>query len=401
MEDVSQLLTLFGGLFLISLIVSPIATHLKIPRVTLLIISGVVLGPQGLSLLNGVSETWFPFIADITLLIIGYLLGARLTRDYISQYIGGVMTAATIITLATVAVVAIGLLLVGFPVEVACLLGAIAAATDPAATLDVIRERAKDNRFTQLLEGIVALDDVLGLLVFSFILAGLALVNGHNGVWEPIQHMLWDILGALVLGAVIGGLLAYLLNKRDPRKSVIVESLGFIFLCGGLSIHLEVSFLLAAMSMGLVVVNTADATADHLHEIEDIEKPFLVLFFVMAGASLNLEIGAAIGVAGLLFIVLRTLGRYLGGLLLPATQQLKGQRRWLGISLLPQAGVAMGMALVASHAYPEHRELLVSVSIAATIIFELVGPILINRALDNTPDVGADEIAESRQEKTL
>jgi len=393
-EDVSQLLTLFGGLFLISLVVSPIATRLKIPRVTLLIISGVVLGPQGLALLNGVSEIWFPFIADITLLIIGYLLGARLTRDYISQYIGGVMTAATIITLATVAVVAIGLLLAGFPVEVAFLLGAIAAATDPAATLDVIRERAKDNRFTQLLEGIVALDDVLGLLVFSFILAGLALVNGHNGVWEPIQHMLWDILGALVLGAVIGGLLAYLLNKRDPSKSVIVESLGFIFLCGGLAIHLEVSFLLAAMAMGLVVVNKADATADHLHEIEDIEKPFLVLFFVMAGASLNLEIGAAIGVAGLLFILLRTLGRYLGGLLLPPTQQLKGQRRWLGISLLPQAGVAMGMALVASHAYPEHRELLVSVSIAATIIFELVGPILINRALDNTPDSSSGDTAK-------
>ena len=143
------------------------------------------------------------------------------------------------------------------------------------------------------------------------------------------------------------------------------------------------------MTMGLVVVNKADATADHLHEIEDIEQPFLVLFFVMAGASLNLEVGAAIGIAGALFMVLRVIGRYLGGMLLPPTKQLKGQRHLLGISLLPQAGVAMGMALVASHAYPEHRELLVSVSIAATIVFELIGPIFINIALDKTEKLRA------------
>lgn len=382
MENVSQLLILFGGLFLISLVVSPIAVRLRIPRVTVLILSGVALGPYGLNMLNGMSESWFPFIADITLLIIGYLLGARLTKDYLKQYIGGVMTAATIITFSTVLIVSIGLLLAGFPVEVACLLGAIASATDPAATLDVLRERSKSTHFSKLLEGIVALDDVLGLLVFSVILAGLALANGHNGIMEPIQHMLWDILGALVLGLVIGGLLAYLLNKRDPSKSVIVESLGLIFLCGGLAIHLEVSFLLAAMAMGLVVVNKADATADHLHEIEDIEKPFLVLFFVMAGATLNMEAGAVIGLAGAVFIIFRTIGRYVGGLLLPATPQLKGQRHWLGISLLPQAGVAMGMALVASHAYPEHAELLISVSIAATVVFELIGPVFINLALD-------------------
>ena len=382
MESVSQLLILFGGLFLISLVVSPIAVRLRIPRVTVLILSGVALGPHGLNMLNGLSESWFPFIADITLLIIGYLLGARLTKDYLRQYIGGVMTAATIITLATVIVVAVGLLLFGFPVEVACLLGAIASATDPAATLDVLRERSKSTHFSMLLEGIVALDDVLGLLVFSLVLAGLALVNGHSGIMEPIQHMLWDILGALALGAVIGGLLAYLLNKRDPSKSVIVESLGLIFLCGGLAIHLEVSFLLSAMAMGLVVVNKADATADHLHEIEDIEKPFLVLFFVMAGATLNIEAGAVIGLAGAVFMGFRILGRYIGGMLLPATPQLKGQRHLLGISLLPQAGVAMGMALVASHAYPEHAELLISVSIAATVVFELIGPIFINHALD-------------------
>lgn len=382
MEDVSQLLILFGGLFLISLVVSPIAVRLRIPRVTVLILSGVALGPYGLNMLNGVSESWFPFIADVTLLIIGYLLGARLTKDYLRQYIGGVMTAATIITLATVIVVSVGLLLAGFPVEVACLLGAIASATDPAATLDVLRERSKSTHFSMLLEGIVALDDVLGLLIFSLILAGLALVNGHGGIIAPIQHMLWDILGAIVLGSFIGGLLAYLLNKRDPSKSVIVESLGLIFLCGGLAIHLEVSFLLAAMAMGLVVVNKADATADHLHEIEDIEKPFLVLFFVMAGATLNMEAGAVIGLAGAVFIVFRTIGRYVGGMLLPATPQLKGQRHWLGISLLPQAGVAMGMALVASHSYPEHAELLISVAIAATVVFELIGPIFINLALD-------------------
>lgn len=384
MEEVSQLLIIFGGLFLISLVMSPIAAAFNIPRVTLLILSGIALGPQGLNMLNGLSETWFPFIADITLLIIGYLLGARLTKEYLQRYIGGVLTASIVITFTTVAIVAGGLLLAGFSIEVACLLGAIAAATDPAATLDVVNQRARVSSFGNLLEGIVAMDDIIGLLVFSLVLAALGLTNGHNGLWQPIQHMLWDIFGAIALGALIGAVLAYLLNKRNPSKSVIVESLGFIFLCGGLAISLEVSFILSAMSMGLVVVNRANATADHLHEIEELEQPFLVLFFVMAGATLNIEAGTAIGIAGLLFIGLRTFGRYIGGCLLPATPQLKGQRRWLGVSLLPQAGVAMGMALVGANAYPEHSEILLSVAIAATIVFEIVGPIIISIALNKT-----------------
>lgn len=382
MEQISQLLILFGGLFLISLVVTPVAKTFHIPRVTLLIISGIALGPHGLNLLSAMGETWFPFIADITLLIIGYLLGARLTKSYINQYIGGVLSASLVITLVTLLIVTLGLLLAGFPVEVALLLGAIAAATDPAATLDVINHRRVKNYFSNLLEGVVAIDDILGLLIFSIALAGLGLLNNNGDSLAPLLTMLWDIFGALVLGAGIGGMLAYLLNKRDPEESVVVESLGFIFLCGGLAITLEVSFLLAAMTMGLVVVNRADATAEHLHEIEDIEKPFLVLFFVMAGATLNLEAGAAIGIAGTLFIILRTFGRYLGGCLCPPTPELRGQRRWLGISLLPQAGVAMGMALVGAHAYPEHAEILLSVAIAATVVFEITGPIFINLALD-------------------
>lgn len=388
MEQTSHLLTLFGGLFLISLIVTPIANTLRIPRVTLLILSGIALGPHGADLLDGVGDTWFPFIADITLLIIGYLLGARLTKKYLNKYIGGVLSASLVITLTTVLVVTAGLLLAGFSVEVAVLLGSIAAATDPAATLDVIHQRRINNPFSNLLEGVVAIDDILGLLIFSLALAGLGLLNHNGDPLAPLLTMLWDIGGAVALGGIVGGLLAFLLNKKDPEQSVIVESLGFIFLCGGLAINLEVSFLLAAMTMGLVVVNRADATADHLHEIEDIEKPFLVLFFVMAGATLDLNAGAAIGIAGLLFILLRTLGRFLGGCLCPPTPQLQlqGQRKWLGISLLPQAGVAMGMALVGAHAYPEHADILLSVAIAATVIFEIMGPIFINLALDRVHD---------------
>ncbi|MCP5018853.1 MAG: cation:proton antiporter [Ketobacter sp.] len=386
MEQISHVLTLFGGLFLISLVVTPIAKILHVPRVTLLILSGVALGPHGAGLLNGVSETWFPLIADITLLIIGYLLGARLTKSYLNKYIGGVLNASLVITLTTVAMVITGLLLAGFSLEVAVLLGSIAAATDPAATLDVLHQRKANSYFSNLLQGIVALDDVLGLLIFSLALAALGLINQNDAPLTPVLTMLWDIGGALLLGGIVGGLLAFLLNKRDPEQSVIVESLGFIFLCGGLSIHLEVSFLLAAMTMGLVVVNTADATADHLHEIEDIEQPFLLLFFVMAGATLNLDAGAAVGVAGLLFIVLRALGRYLGGCLCPSNPELQGHRRWLGVSLLPQAGVAMGMALVGAHAYPQHAGVLLSVAIAATVIFEVTGPVFINLALDRVDE---------------
>lgn len=381
MEEASRILILLGSIFMVSLIVSPLSRRLNIPRVTLLIVSGIALGPYGADFINGIERSWFPIIADITLLIIGYLLGARLTRSYLERYATGVLISSLIITLTTTGIVTLGLLLLGFSLEVSLVLGALAAATDPAATLDVLKQHNQGSHFGSVLEGIVAMDDILGLLVFSFLLAAIGIINGHGNNETHLLHFVWDIGGATLLGIGMGGLTAYLLDKKPEEHPVIVESLGFIFLCGGIAMLMEVSFLLAAMVMGIVVVNRANKTCDHLHEIEFIEQPFLVLFFIMAGATLQLENASMIGYVGIAFIVLRILGRYLGGLSVPSRFIYNNEKRWIGLALLPQAGVAMGMALVASSAYPAIADIVLPVTITATVIFELTGPILTHLAL--------------------
>lgn len=388
MEEASRILTVLGAIFLISLVMSHLARRLNIPRVTLLILTGIGLGPYGLNLINGVERDWFPIIADITLLIIGYLLGARLTKNYLARYAKGVFVASLLITVVTCIVVAVGLLLLGFSLEVSLVLAAVAAATDPAATLDVLKERRHRGHFGLVLEGIVAMDDILGLFAFSLMLAALSFISSQgSGSEQHLLTLIWEIGGAGVLGLGMGGMSAFLLDKTPKGHPVIVESLGFIFLCGGLAMAMEVSFLLAAMVMGIVVVNRANKTYEHLHEIEYIEQPFLVLFFIMAGATLHLEAAIQLGFLGAAFIGLRILGRILGGLAVPLRFVDKRERPWLGVSLLPQAGVAMGMALVASSAHPEIENKVLPIAITATVVFELIGPIMTHTALTRVEQI--------------
>ncbi|MCG8672743.1 MAG: cation:proton antiporter, partial [Pseudomonadales bacterium] len=234
MEEASRTLTLLGSIFLVSLIVSPISSRLNIPRVTLLILSGIALGPYGANFINGIEQSLFPIIADITLLIIGYLLGARMTKSYLQRYASGVFISSLVITLVTCLIVSGGLLLLGFSIEVSLVLGALACATDPAATLDVLKQHDKHSHFGSILEGIVAMDDILGLLVFSLLLAVVGLINGGD-YFSHIGHLFWDIGGAVCLGIAMGGLTAFLLDKKPKEHPVLVESLGFIFLCGGIA----------------------------------------------------------------------------------------------------------------------------------------------------------------------
>jgi Kef-type K+ transport system membrane component KefB len=190
---------------------------------------------------------------------------------------------------------------------------------------------------------------------------------------------------ALAVGAAVGIPAAFLTGRLQPGEPMQTEALGVVFLCAGLAIWLEASFLLAGMVAGAIVVNLASHHTRPFHEIEHIEWPFMILFFVLAGASLELESLNGIGLIGVAYVILRILSRvlggWLGGLLAYAEPV---QRRWIGFALLPQAGVAVGMALVASNYFPDLREALLAVTIGSVIVFEVLGPILTLVALRKT-----------------
>lgn len=390
MDAITQTLLTLGALFLLGLVTDLVGRRTALPRVTLLLLFGFAVGPSLLDWLpERFSEVWFPPLTDVALVMVGFLLGGNMTRDEFRRHGRKVLWMSVGEVAVTATLVAGGLLAVGVAPEVALLLAGIAPATAPAATMDVVREARAEGEFTRTLLGIVAIDDAWGLLIFSLLLAVAQALQGQEaGVAEMMRHGLWEIGGAVLVGLVLGVPMAYLTGRVRPGEPTQAEALGGVFLCGGIAEYLQVSYILAAMVLGTVVVNLARHHNRPFHAIEGIEWPFMILFFVLAGASLHVDALAAIGLLGVGYIALRAgglvAGSWLGGVASGAEPAI---RRWMGWALLPQAGVALGMALLAGQRFPEYKDVVLPVAIGATVVFEVVGPIVMRRVLVRTGEI--------------
>ncbi|WP_144391839.1 cation:proton antiporter [Pleionea sediminis] len=386
MESSSETLLTFGGLLLLAIIVEGIGRRTALPRVTLLILFGFVIGRSGIDILPDNLYGWFNIIADVALLMVGYLLGGNFTSDFLKQFGKPVLWVSIIITLLSFLLVSTGLFVLGIALVPALVLGAIAAATDPAAVADVIHSiTGKPSRFSRILQGIVAIDDAWGLIVFSVVLAFLNVATGNGGVGDALFHGLKEIFGAVILGFALGLPMAYLSGRIKEGEPLVIEALGFVLLCGGLARYFEFSHLLSAMIMGAVVVNFASHHTRPVHAIENVERPFLSLFFLVAGASLHVTSIDTIGYLAGLYVLFRILARYIGGFLGSKLAQLsRKEQQWMGLALLPQAGVAMGMALVATERFEQVGQSVLTVIIATTVLFELTGPVLTRMAVEKT-----------------
>lgn len=379
---VFEILVTFGGLFLLGLLADLLGRNTPLPRVTLLIIAGFVIGPSVLDWLPAFTDRWFPVLTDVALAMIGFLLGQKLTRRSLRKLgrpvlymsVGEVLTTALLVT----SVLAVA----GVPLEIALMLGGVAPATAPAATVDTVEQVGARGKFTDTLLGIVAVDDAWGLIIFSLLLAAAQAVAGGDGYGDLLLSGFWKVAGAGLLGAVVGLPMAYLTGRLRPGEPTQAEALGFIMLCAGLSIWADVSHILAAMMLGAMVANFARHHQRPFHEIKGIEWPFLILFFLLSGARLEIEALAQVGVVGAGYIALRVVGRiigtYLGGRLVGVEP---GLRRWMGVALMPQAGVAMGMALLAVQTFPDYEDVILPVILGSTVIFELAGPVATRLAL--------------------
>jgi Kef-type K+ transport system membrane component KefB len=236
--------------------------------------------------------------------------------------------------------------------------------------------------FADLLLSIVALDDVWALTLFGIGVAVVSSISGYHTGHAPLLAAVKDIGGAVMLGLAIGFPAAYLTGRLKPGQPILSEALGLVFVCGGIAIRLEVSFLIASMVMGAIIANFAKHHEYPFHEIEGIEWPFMVIFFVLAGASLELSAMGEIGLVGLVYCVCRAAGKILGARI--GSQCCRADRKiksWMGVALLPQAGVAIGLALVAANHLPEYRQILLSVVIGSTVFFEIIGPVFTRLAL--------------------
>ncbi|UCH48423.1 MAG: cation:proton antiporter [Betaproteobacteria bacterium] len=378
MESTSLFMLTIGGILLLGLVTSAIGRRTFLPRVTLLLIFGAMIGSNGLDWIPLEISRRFELVADVALLMVGFLLGEKLAIKSIRQFAAPIMWISLSAALVTASVVSLGLMWAGVPKSIAVVLGCIAAATAPAAVLDVAMESGAEGPFRNLLLAIVAIDDAWALILFGF---GVAIATAATET-NAFMMVLREIGGGIALGIVLGVPAAYLTGRLRKGQPILSEALGIVFVCGGLAIWLEVSFLIAAMVMGAMIANFAKHHEYPFHAIENIEWPFMVIFFVLAGATLELAALRDVGLIGGVYIVCRAIGKVLGarigGELARAD---KKTRNWMGLALLPQAGVAIGMALVASNHLPEYRQTLLSVVIGSTVFFEIIGPVFTRLAL--------------------
>lgn len=380
MELQFTLLTI-GGLLLVGLLADEIGRRTMIPRVTLLIVFGVAAGPSGFDILPQAFAEWYELLATIALTMVAFLLGGVLSLKNMRANGREILITSMAVVVLTTIIVGGGLMAIGVAAPLALLLAGIATATAPAATQDVVRQMRAKGPFTTTLLGIVAVDDAWGLIVFSFILVAAKMMLGADGI-SVLGEGFREIGVAALIGMAIGFPAAYLsgrLRKGEPMQS---EAIGIVFICAGLATWFEASFLLAGMIAGAIIVNFASHHERSFHEIENIEWPFMVLFFVLAGASLDLQAIEHIGLIGVACLILRSIARIGGGWVgawmsaAPSTH-----RRWIGAALMPQAGVALGMALVAGGHIPEYGDTLLVTTIGTTIVFEIIGPPMTQHAL--------------------
>jgi Kef-type K+ transport system membrane component KefB len=365
------------------LLISVIAERTFIPRVTLLLIFGIVIGNQGLNLIPIVFTDYFVVIADITLLMVGFLIGGKLSLSSLKESAGVILSISISAAILTTISVCIGLMWIGLSFEVSLLLGCISSATAPAAIYDVINELGHQNKFSHLLLSIVALDDIWALIIFA---VGMAIVNSLNGLTGEI-HFLWhpfkEIFGAIIVGAALGFPAAYLTGRIKKGQPLLSEGIGIVFICGGLCLWLGVSYLIAAIVMGFIVTNIAKHHEYRFHEIEGVESLFMVVFFVLAGSSLDLSMMINVGWITLIYIITRIFGKYVGALIGCQVFYVDSTtKNWMGLAMLPQAGVAIGMGLIASNHFPQHRQTLLTIIISSTVFFEIIGPIFTRLALN-------------------
>lgn len=395
MESSALFLLTLGGILLLGLITSTVAKRTALPRVTLLLIFGIIIGTEGFNIIPLAFSNHFNLIAEITLLMVGFLLGGKLTVESLKESAGDVFWISISAALLTAALVSVCLIALGIATDISIILGCIASATAPTAILDVVEEAKKQlgfstrqKKFTHTLLSIVAIDDVWALLLFALGLSIAKTMSGNTSDTLFITSALWEIFGALGLGAIIGIPSAYLTGRAKQGQPMITEALGIVFICGGLAIWLEVSYLIAAMTVGAVIANLAKHHDYPFHEIENIESPFMIVFFILAGASLNLGSIEELGLMGILYVIARALGKYLGaylGSIFSGSDTVT--KKWIGLALLPQAGVPIGMALVAANQFPEYRQVLLSVVISSTVLFDIAGPILTRYSISKSKGV--------------
>ena len=409
-------IALFSGLLL-----SRLAKHLKLPAVTAYLIAGVLIGPfclgafgvEGLGFISLENAKEYSIISDVALGFIAFSIGNefRLTElKHIGKQATIIGICQAVFTTLVVDAALIGLHFIipeKFSLEAAIILGAVASATAPAATLMVVKQYKAKGPVTSTLLPVVALDDAVGLVLFaiSFGVAK-ALLAGEISLISIILEPILEVVLSLALGAIMGVIFTFIERFFHSRSKRLAVSVAFVFLTVAISmyskeiggVHIAFSSLLSCMMLGTVFCNICDFSAELMDRLDRWTAPIYVLFFVLSGAELDLSVFTdhIVVIIGLVYIISRCVGKYFGARL---SADISGAdanvRKYLGITLFPQAGVALGMAMKATSLGPSGF-IVSNIVLFSVLIYEIVGPFLTKLSLTRAGEIDPEKKMSNR-----
>lgn len=374
-----DLLLKIGIIIFMGIVGGKIAGLFKLPNVSGYIVGGLIIGPSLLSIIKVGEASNFKILNDFALATIAFSIG----NEFLWENIKKIGKNIFIITLAQV----VGTMVLVFftmyalfkqPLSFSLITASIAAATAPAGIVLVIRELKARGPLVNTILPVVAIDDALGLMAFGISLSLVKLMEtgGSFSVFKMISSPLIEIVGSLVLGAILGFLLSFISKKVKGRDELLTIVVGFIILGTSLSEVLHLSALLTCMMIGAMVINLVQNSKRIFDVVSDLTPPIYVLFFTLAGASLNISVLSKVGFLGVGYIVARTLGKMIGsGLGAKLVKAPENVVKYLGMTLLPSGGIPIGLALIVANEIPSMGEAVTTIVLFSILIFDIIGPI--------------------------
>ena len=378
-------------IFITGLIFSKLAKMVKLPAVTGYLVGGLLLGPFVLNFVTIESVDTLAIFSDIALAFIAFNIGSEFKLSYFKKVGIAPIVIACFESLFAVLFVLIVLLLTNHELRFSLMLSAIAAATAPAATIMVIKQYRANGPVTKTLLSVVAIDDATALILFGFALAITnSLSNGSGNLLMMLLSPIIEVVVSLVIGTIMGLILSYAIRfyRDDLRVPLIIATL---LLTLGISAIFDASSLLVCMVLGAIFCNLSNEADKTMNIIDGITPSLFMMFFVLSGAELNVSILPSIGLVGIIYVVFRLVGKYVGAYVgAKLSKASENVCRYIGPCLIPQAGVAIGLSLVAQGMVPEFGSTIRAVILCGTLIYELIGPFVTKKTL-----IMAKEIKEA------
>jgi Kef-type K+ transport system membrane component KefB len=400
----ANIITTLGLLISITFLGSKLFQRLGIPQVVGFIVMGVLLGTSFLNLVPLDLIDDLTFISYIALGLIGFDMGSHLRFDEVRKQGKTILLILLFESFGTFLLVTAGIYLITQSLHTALIFGALSSATAPAATVDVLAEYDARGPLTTSLLSVVGMDDALSLVLYCIAAAIAENILTDSGMPTLMQIVEWPLIeigGAIVLGMAAGLLLNFILKKMKSMHDTMAVSIGFVFLCVGLSEALGFSLILTTMVMGMTVVNREREHGRTIrYTIEQAGPVIYVLFFALVGARFQISLLPTMGLIGVAYVVLRSAGKFggawLGGTLGKAAPAVRDN---LGLGLLSQAGVAIGLAIASQNRFTPLGEegaalgaLVISVITATTFIVQIFGPIGVKLAITRAGEVGQAKV---------